>query len=137
MTGVGNPIEIPPEKFSARKSDKFTEINVVQLSVLGKNVELSAPDIEDGAPANGDFGHGVNVFPEFSFEKMSYPQYGTNEKTNGTGKTPIARYTGVPYVADFIKDYNLISIMRLSDKLTTPAYAGKIKEQFESPSSSQ
>lgn len=132
MVGVGNPIEIPPERFAARKSDKFTEVSTVKLSVLGRGVELSAPDLSDGNTTTG-----INAFPEFAFDKISYPQYGTGEQINGTGKTPIARYTGVPYSAEFIKDYHFISIMRLADKLTTPTYSGKILEQFESPSPSQ
>lgn len=137
--GVSNPVEIPPEKFAPRRrSDKFTEVPPVKLTVLGKSAELSPPELSDGDRLGaGILMNGVNPFPERAFEKISIPQYGSSETINGTGKTPLARYTGVPYAAEFIKDYHVISLLRLSDKLINPSYLGKIKKRFESPSPSQ
>ena len=130
------PIVIPGEKFSRRISQKFTQVSTVKLTVLGKKADLSAPILKDGQEVSPSYGVNLNVFPEFSFDKISMPEYGTSEVLNGTGKLPVARFTGVPYYADFLKDYYLISLFRLTDKLTTPHFSGKIKEQYSTPSSS-
>lgn len=133
MAGVAPPIVIPGEKFSKRTGQKFTQVSTVKLTVMGKKAELSAPVLQDGAEISPSFGVNLNVFPEFSFDKISMPEYGASKELNGTDQLPIARFTGLPYYADFLKDYYFISIFRLADKLTTPHFSGKIKEQFSTP----
>lgn len=132
MAGTSNPIEIPTQKFAKRYAVKLSPTSTVKMTVVGKEAELSAPILNDD---NSNYASSVNVFPYFAFDKLSRPYYGVLTQHNDKVLLPLAKVTAMPYSSDFIKDYHLISLFRLADKLTTPEYSGKIKEQFETPSS--
>ena len=127
--GTGNPVQIPTVVFSKRTGENLSSYPGISLKVLGKDATLAAPQLKDG-----QVHYQTNPFPEFAFDKISDPEYGaTGFLSNGKEANPIARYTGIPYSTDFIKDYHLISLFRLADKTTVPGYSGRIKLQFQTP----
>lgn len=127
--GTSNPVTITGETFSARKNPQFSPVQGINTSVYGETVEVKPPD------ANADtvslaFETNQNSFPQFTFEKISEPEYGRIHNA----KIPIGHYTGVPVnTPDYVNDYFVISLMRTVDKIVKPVHKGKVNTVYDTP----
>lgn len=128
-SGTSNPLNVSGEELQSRNNPQFSPVEGVDTDVNGKPAKVTPP------VGNADYVSAAmdnrNSFPEFVFEKISVPQYGTQPDA-------IARYTGVPVNhPDYINDYHFIGLMRMVDGLVKPSYKGKVNNKYDTPAPKQ
>lgn len=125
-SGTSNPVAISGEKLQARRNPVFSPVEGVKTTANGRPVEVKPPLLNADSVSEAVY-QNRNPFPEFVFEKISLPEYGSSDRA-------LARFTGVPVNRpDFLNDYYLIGLMRLVDKLTAPAHKGKVINIYDTP----
>ena len=127
-TGTSNPVSFTPIPARNRYTPAPVTHDGVDTDAYGKPVTVKPPRMSD----NMDIvlSRCVNAFPDFAFDKVSAPSYGVRLDC-------IARYNGIPVnEPDFIADYHLIALMRLSDRIVKPQYSGKIVSDYDGPDAS-
>lgn len=113
------------------KSFTITGSGNYKLAIKGDMVQLNLSDLESKPPQIGNgykkdieaIEKSICIYPDIAFEKIILPQF-----------DGIARYTGhFSNQPDFIKDYHIISLMRLVDRSLMPTYKAQINSTATTP----
>lgn len=124
--GTSNPVKATNENLAVRKNPQFSKPEGIKTNAYGKEVEIKPPKVNSDTVSEV-LSRNQNCFPEFVFEKLDSPEYGTKSDA-------IARFTGVPVnKPDYLNDYFFIGLMRMTDKITNPHYRGKIINIYDTP----
>lgn len=116
-SGTSISFNISNESLSERKSPIFSKVDLENNEVFPPKLETT--EISTALSY-------CNPFPEFSFEKISYPDYGS--------KDCIAKHLGIPAnKPEPVQDYHYIGLARSIDIISNPKYEGRIVVTYDTP----